>query len=294
MRTASGHPGAPNPAPPLPCREPGQGPRGGATLRLELSPPPAAPLGSRSQAHQRAPHPVPSLSFPWGWRSPRSHLSEAWQLQGPQPAQSAPSWQGIINHPPGHSHQGTTVAPFAPSPRCPILPSALCLHPPESGQQGAAMAEGWIQPRGAEGRGGRVLLTLSQLPRARVHPAQCCGSDGWELGFPDRLSSEGGHRGGLSGQCRAIGRAVEGLGVGEASRSGTNATGTDRGWAPAQCPATLEAVAPGPWGSQGLGGRQYGPDAALKFPTCSLLPPQRLSPSFLHPSLALWAARPGP
>lgn len=174
LRTASGRPGAPHPALPLPCREPGQGPRGRATLRLEPSPPPAAPLGSRSQAHPRAPHPALSLSFPGGWRSPRSHLSEAWQLQRPQPAQSAPSWEGIINQPPaGHSHQGATVAPLAPSPRCPILPSALCLRPPESEQQGAATAEEWIQPRGAEGRGGRVLLTLSQLPQGPCAP--CSG-----------------------------------------------------------------------------------------------------------------------
>lgn len=76
-----------------------------------------------------------------------------------------------------------------------------------------------------------------------------------------------------------------GAGVGEASGSGTNATGLT---------GNTRGCGPRPLVSHRLGGRQYGPDASLKFPACSLFPPQRPSPFFLHPSLALWAARPGP
>ena len=76
-----------------------------------------------------------------------------------------------------------------------------------------------------------------------------------------------------------------GAGVGEASGSGTTATGTN---------SSTRGCGPRPRVSHRLGGRQYGPGASLKFPACSLLPPQRPSLFFLHPSLALWAARPGP
>ena len=178
------------------------------------------------------------------------------------------------------------AAPFAPSPRCPILLFALCLHPPESGQQSAVTAEEQIQPRRAEGRGGRVLLTLSQpFPWARGHTAQRCGSGVWELGFPHRLSGEG--RGGLSGQCRATGRAVQGLGagVGEASGSGTTATGTDRQH------SRLWPQAPGLTQTWGGGSTAQAPPSSSPPALCSL---QRPSLFFLHPSLALWAARPGP
>lgn len=78
------------------------------------------------------------------------------------------------------------------------------------------------------------------------------------------------------------------------SRSGRNATGTDRGWAQLSVRQHSRLWPQAPGAHTDLGGRQYGPDASLKFPACSLLPPQRPSPSFLHPSLALWAAQPGP
>lgn len=46
----------------------------------------------------------------------------------------------------------------------------------------------------------------------------------------------------------------------------------------------IEAVAPGPWGSHGLG--EARPVTPPQVPRLLSAPPQRPSPSFLHPSLA--------
>lgn len=181
------------------------GPHGRAKLRSEPSPPPATPSGSRPQAHPRAPQPAPSLSFlekvpscgaqPDTGRSPRSLVSEAWRLQGPQPAQPARGWEQVI------SLTKERQLPRPPSPCCPILQFAPCLYPPEGGQQDEPEPRKGSSPeaqRGGKARGPPTRPPPPPLPgRLRVPCSVlrlwCLGAglpeQGGQQGWPGREGS---------------------------------------------------------------------------------------------------------
>ena len=182
----------------------GPGPHGRAKLRPELSPPPATSFGSRPQAHPRAPHPAPFLSFlekvpscgaqPDTGRTPEvTSLRLGGSKDLNQPSPPVVGRRSLISPRSGS-------CPVPPSPCCCILQFAPCLYPPEGGQQYAARAEKGIQPRGAEGREGEgspdtpPSTTPSRGAACALLSAEALVSGSWasRAGRAARVAREGG------------------------------------------------------------------------------------------------------
>lgn len=185
-----------------------------------------------SRAHPRPPpsafwRPPNCGNRPDPGRSPGNLVFKAWQLQGPQPAQSAPPPREVLSIP-EPSHQGAAAPP---SPAARKGPS-----PEEQREE----ARGPLQP------------PLPLFWWAAHPPHQCCGSGCLGTGLPDRQGSEGWpERGGSAASAESTGREVERPG---GRASGSRSTGrTDLGQALVLAGQAPKDVARGPDAHTGRG-----------------------------------------